>query len=136
MSGSGCPELNGVYLRRGDFDNVPKYCHRGIVRQAVRSTNPEQYVNKEILFTLFRCSLPSLAKYWYISVADAKAPGTVKDKDYFSQKSKSDTPPSTGWVVVQKHGKEPCPVVRRCTKDGEVEELDVDEGFHAFVVDD
>jgi len=117
VSGAGTPEANGLYLRGGSHDRVPKYVHRAKVGMR---TAQGQLVEQEILFTLFRCMLPSGSRYWYVSNADPVSPGTLKDKDYYSVKSNTQGPPFAGWVTCQ-YGSDPTPSVQRATADGEVE---------------
>jgi len=38
--------------------------------------------------TLFRCTMRSQQKWWFLSEADADQPGTDKDIDYYQHKSK------------------------------------------------
>ena len=62
---------------------------------------PEEGEGKVI--TLFRCTMRSSQKWWFLSEADADQPGTDKDIDYYQHKSKTpeemNLPPSEGWVT-------------------------------------
>lgn len=62
--------------------------------------------------TLFKCTMRSQQKWWFISEADENSPGTDKDIDYYQQKSKKNeeiVPPSTGWMTCRNAGTDPAP---------------------------
>ncbi|KAJ1429291.1 hypothetical protein B484DRAFT_430987, partial [Ochromonadaceae sp. CCMP2298] len=72
------------------------------------------------LLTLFRCTMRTKAKWWFISQADIEKPGTDKDIDYYLHKSSVEDerePPSRGWTRVNAGinliGLEPAPTLKR-----------------------
>lgn len=83
VEGAGTSGVNGHYVRRGDFDACPKYVHD--------------------VFTLFRCSLPSHNRRWYISITPPSGTlGTAEDEDYYYQDARAgadmtESPPLEGW---------------------------------------
>ena len=68
--------------------------------------------NQGEMFTLFRCTMQSGSKWWFISDADKHQPGTDKDIDYYNQQSISQdpTPPLQNWACVNK-GTLPVPIL-------------------------
>ncbi len=63
--------------------------------------------------TLFRCTMRSQQKWWFLSQADEQQPGTDKDIDYYQHKSKKDEedlPPSAGWTTCRE-GTDPPPLL-------------------------
>ena len=72
------------------------------------------------IITLFRCTMRSNQKWWFLSEADPDQPGTDKDIDYYQHKSKTQNemniPPSDGWVTCGNRnadapGKDPPPTL-------------------------
>jgi ubiquitin carboxyl-terminal hydrolase 9/24 len=64
--------------------------------------------------TLFRCTMRSQQKWWFISEADEDQPGTDKDIDYYQHKSKQieeGLPSAYGWVTCRS-GVDPPPTLR------------------------
>lgn len=64
--------------------------------------------------TLFRCTMRSQQKWWFISEADEDQPGTDKDIDYYQHKSKSteeSLPSASGWGTCRS-GVDPSPTLR------------------------
>jgi ubiquitin carboxyl-terminal hydrolase 9/24 len=64
--------------------------------------------------TLFRCTMRSQQKWWFLSEADADQPGTDKDIDYYQHKSKKwqeKKPPDFGWLTCRS-GEDPPPTLR------------------------
>jgi hypothetical protein len=102
VEGAGFEPVNGVY-----------------------KSTPQQYDNctiyictkEDIEYTLFRCSMPSKARRWYISYSPNKSLlGTVSDEDYYFVPCQidDDAPPESGWRVWTKNEKAqaPPPTVR------------------------
>jgi hypothetical protein len=77
------------------------------------NTPPENEPSgKSRKLTLFKCVMRSQQKWWFISEADEKQPGTDKDIDYYQQKSKKNEenfPPGTGWITCRSAGIDPPP---------------------------
>lgn len=72
--------------------------------------NDEEGGGKKL--TLFRCSMRSQQKWWFLSEADDEQPGTDRDVDYYQHKSKSHEerqPPASGWNKCNKAGEDPPP---------------------------
>jgi len=62
--------------------------------------------------TLFRCTMRSQQKWWFLSEADEEQLGTDRDIDYYQYKSKEDEelqPPPRGWVTCRTAGIDPPP---------------------------
>ena len=63
--------------------------------------------------TLFRCTMRSSHKWWFLSEADEDQPGTDKDVDYYQHKSKRDEealPSHSGWLTCRA-GADPPPTI-------------------------
>ena len=103
---AGTEEVNGIYTATFDYGDVPSY---------------EKLPSEEggHLFTLFRCTMRSKQKWWFISVADIEKPGTDRDVDYYQHKSHIDQdmePPTLGWSLAtgsRSPSVEPPPVLVR-----------------------
>ncbi|VEU44224.1 unnamed protein product [Pseudo-nitzschia multistriata] len=66
--------------------------------------------------TLFRCTMRSQQKWWFLSEADKEQPGTDRDIDYYQHKSKEHEetePPLTGWLTCRNAGVDPSPKLKR-----------------------
>eukprot|EP00814_Leptocylindrus_danicus_P009486 CAMPEP_0116046932 /NCGR_PEP_ID=MMETSP0321-20121206/28569_1 /TAXON_ID=163516 /ORGANISM="Leptocylindrus danicus var. danicus, Strain B650" /LENGTH=3883 /DNA_ID=CAMNT_0003528673 /DNA_START=195 /DNA_END=11846 /DNA_ORIENTATION=+ len=97
---AGINFVNGVYTYSGQIINgyaVPntdvKYSHQ---------VPPECTDGAGKTITLFRCTMRSNAKWWFLSEADEDQPGTDKDVDYYQHKSKQHDeaiPPQYGWTT-------------------------------------
>eukprot|EP00804_Cyclotella_cryptica_P003556 CCRYP_002177-RC/>CCRYP_002177-RC protein AED:0.09 eAED:0.09 QI:151/1/1/1/0.8/0.83/6/655/3175 len=64
--------------------------------------------------TLFRCTMRSQQKWWFISEADEDQPGTDKDIDYYQHKSKpqeESLPSISGWATCRA-GVDPPPTLK------------------------
>ncbi|GKY93461.1 hypothetical protein MPSEU_000313600 [Mayamaea pseudoterrestris] len=67
--------------------------------------------------TIFRCTMRSRHKWWFLSEADEQQPGTDKDVDYYQHKSnetEESQPPSTGWITCRNAGADPPPFLQAC----------------------
>jgi len=110
ISGAGLPWVDGTYT-------FSKY---DLVDQSVQYTytptgKPENDVK---LLTLSRCKMQTGAKWWYISYADEKSPGTDKDIDYYQKTVEKDKtgdvdlemtgPPLDAWVVASRRANHEC----------------------------
>ena len=68
--------------------------------------------------TLFRCTMRSQQKWWFLSEADPDQPGTDKDIDYYQLKSKpqhDSLPCSKGWLTCRA-GNDPAPILEAVGK--------------------
>jgi hypothetical protein len=91
VTGAGSPIVNGVYQYKGEFDGVPMYTKRA-------------EGDSQSTFTLYRCTLNSGVKRWYISdVMTGQQPGTSADIDYYWAGKEiwqgDPTPPREGWTT-------------------------------------
>jgi ubiquitin carboxyl-terminal hydrolase 9/24 len=62
--------------------------------------------------TLFRCTMRSQQKWWFLSEADEEQPGTDRDIDYYQHKSsphEAAAPPPEGWIPSRTAGRAPPP---------------------------
>jgi len=113
IEGAGSEVVNGTYTAANAHPNdhltdVLKY-----VKQASKAQNIP-------LLTLFRCTMRTKAKWWFLSQADIEKPGTDKDIDYYLHKSSMDEerePPSRGWTRsnpgINLIGIDPAPILKR-----------------------
>ena len=125
VSGAGTGWVNGRY----EFDSR-RVLENGYVNPngdvqyvhhvPMDADNPEQQqqqggggVGGKTL-TLFRCTMRSQQKWWFLSEADADQPGTDKDIDYYQHKSKKNQekkPPHHGWLTCRS-GEDPPPTLK------------------------
>ena len=122
VSGAGTEWVNGRY----EFD--PKKVFQNgyanphgdvqyIHHVPVDAGNPEQQQQGGVggkTLTLFRCTMRSQQKWWFLSEADKDQPGTDKDIDYYQHKSKKwqeKKPSEYGWLTC-KAGADPAPSLR------------------------
>ncbi len=110
-TGAGTQFVNGTYeysAKVGEDGFIhPKTDHA--YKRIVPVNNPNE---KQKTLTLFKCTMRSQQKWWFISEADENQPGTDKDIDYYQQKSKKNeenVPPSTGWMTCRNSGSDPPP---------------------------
>ena len=103
--GSGCPVVNGEYhfvgfttengyhSRLKNKENGMSYHYERIIPE------DESEVDRKKI-TLFRCTMRSQQKWWFLSEADEEQPATDKDINYYQHKSMEDGemgPPLSGW---------------------------------------
>jgi hypothetical protein len=112
VSGAGTPFVNGTYTyatKVGEDGFVhPKADHS----YEYISTSGQNVNAERRKLTLFKCTMRSQQKWWFISEADEQQPGTDKDIDYYQQKSKKrdeNVPPCTGWSTCRSAGLDPPP---------------------------
>lgn len=114
---AGCTFVNGEYHFKG-FVTDDGY--------GLRSGNNEISYERDIpedepdgggkKLTLFRCTMRSQQKWWFLSEADEEQPGTDRDIDYYQHKSKEHEetePPPTGWLTCRNSGIDPPPTLTR-----------------------
>eukprot|EP00816_Leptocylindrus_hargravesii_P003383 CAMPEP_0196807370 /NCGR_PEP_ID=MMETSP1362-20130617/7352_1 /TAXON_ID=163516 /ORGANISM="Leptocylindrus danicus, Strain CCMP1856" /LENGTH=3994 /DNA_ID=CAMNT_0042181271 /DNA_START=105 /DNA_END=12089 /DNA_ORIENTATION=- len=110
---AGISFVNGIYTYSGQVTRsgyaVPntdvKYSH---------TVPPECTDGAGKTITLFRCTMRSNAKWWFLSEADEDQPGTDKDVDYYQHKSKQHDeaiPPQYGWTTCR-NSRDPAPTLR------------------------
>lgn len=110
VSSAGCPFVNGTYVYAG-LTTPDGYAVPGSEVSYVY-TIPEgapDGAGKKL--TLFRCTMRSQQKWWFLSEADEDQPGTDRDIDYYQHKSKEHEeafPPASGWTTCR-NGVQPPP---------------------------
>ena len=81
------------------------------VRTIPKMEHPNQQEGHKL--TLFRCTMRSQQKWWFLSEADEEQPGTDRDIDYYQHKSAKDHeepyPPASGWATCRSAGQDPSP---------------------------
>eukprot|EP00956_Cyclotella_meneghiniana_P030232 scaffold75485_cov79-Cyclotella_meneghiniana.AAC.3 len=118
VEGAGLEFING----RFDFD--PEKIHEGgwirngcdpsYVMKIPKSSSSNSTPGAGKTLTLFRCTMRSQQKWWFISEADEDQPGTDKDIDYYNHKNQPHEyafPSEHGWVTCV-NGEDPAPTLR------------------------
>lgn len=101
VTGAGHKFVNGRYSYAGPLTEDGFYragSEVSYVRKIPTSLSEKEGGGKTL--TLFRCTMRSHHKWWFLSEADEEQPGTDKDIDYYQHKSKQHEeglPSSTGW---------------------------------------
>jgi hypothetical protein len=117
VSCAGTKFVNGVYNYAADLTTEGYVAPRSDIRyECDVPTNEKDKDGKRKTkrITLFRCTMRSQQKWWFLSEADEQQPGTDKDIDYYQHKSKKDeedTPPTNGWTTCRE-GVDPPPQLR------------------------
>lgn len=109
VSNAGAEIVNGLYVFAGEVTE-DGYAARGVETSYQREIPQEDGSVKKL--TLFRCTMRSQQKWWFLSEADEEQPGTDRDIDYYQHKSKEheeSEPPPTGWVTCRNAGVDPPP---------------------------
>lgn len=110
VAGAGCGFVNGEY----DFGGVTTddgYALKGSDISYVREI-PQTEEGGGKRLTLFRCTMRSQQKWWFLSEADEEQPGTDRDIDYYQHKSmkhEERAPPPHGWITCRNAGVDPPP---------------------------
>ena len=113
VSGAGCTFVNGTYKYAGGMtdDGFAKPGSEVRYELQIPTSLPDSEGGGKKL-TLFRCTMRSSQKWWFLSEADEEQPGTDKDIDYYQHKSKKheeNEPPPMGWVTCRSSGIDPPP---------------------------
>ena len=117
VSNAGCTFVNGEY----DFNGLVTDDGYGL-RSGNNDISYERYIPEDEpdgggkKLTLFRCTMRSQQKWWFLSEADEEQPGTDRDTDYYQHKSKEHEetePPPSGWLTCRNSGIEPSPTLTR-----------------------
>ncbi|CAB9501188.1 Ubiquitin carboxyl-terminal hydrolase puf [Seminavis robusta] len=110
VTNAGCTFVNGGYQFAGETTD-DGYHQRGVEISYVRRVKEgDDGAGKSL--TLFRCTMRSQQKWWFLSEADEEQPGTDRDIDYYQHKSKEHEemePPAAGWVTCRNAGIDPPP---------------------------
>jgi hypothetical protein len=104
VENAGIPEVNGEFSFVGIKNNAGSYARSGI------------YHNKEVKFTLYKCSLRNGGYQWFISITpEGMEPGTTNDIDFYycPAKIQDFAAPTHGWNKLNSnHTRDPAPKVR------------------------
>mmetsp|Transcript_19973 Transcript_19973/g.22290 ORF Transcript_19973/g.22290 Transcript_19973/m.22290 type:complete len:878 (+) Transcript_19973:39-2672(+) len=114
---SGCSFVNGEYHFVGvvtdDGYGLRSQNNDISYERAIPVDEPDGGGKK---LTLFRCTMRSQQKWWFLSEADEEQPGTDRDIDYYQHKSKEHEemePPPSGWLTCRNAGIDPSPKLKR-----------------------
>lgn len=83
-----------------------------VMNSSSTTTNATSTPAKKL--TLFRCTMRSQQKWWFLSEADEEQPGTDRDVDYYQHKSKEHEeayPPPNEWITCRNAGLNPPPTL-------------------------
>lgn len=111
VSTAGCTFVNGRYSFTGTV-TPDGYAQRGSDVSYERRIPDGDKDGGGKKLTLFRCTMRSQQKWWFLSEADEEQPGTDRDIDYYQHKSKEHEetePPAFGWVTCRNAGLDPPP---------------------------
>jgi hypothetical protein len=105
VSGAGNDKVNGIYVYASQ-STKDGYVKTGTnlkyeLRLPEMVSRADGTVKHRTL-TLFRCTMRSQLKWWFLSEADDRQPGTDKDVDYYQHKSRKheeSVPPIRGWLT-------------------------------------
>lgn len=117
--GAGCSFVNGTYEFHGEItpDGYSKVGSNISYVRVVPQDDPDGGAGKKL--TLFRCTMRSQQKFWFLSEADEEQPGTDRDIDYYQHKTKEDEedyPPPANWLTCRSSGSagvDPPPTLQR-----------------------
>lgn len=115
VSGAGATVCNGRFEYGGEV-TADGYQKSGSETMYCRQipNDPEFGENAGKKLTIFRCTMRSQQKWWFLSHADEEQPGTDRDVDYYQHKSKEheeDHPPPGGWITCRVAGVDPPPTM-------------------------
>ncbi len=123
VSGAGTGFVNGIYTYAGKLTQEGFASPRDDLKYEYEVKNPSTTISskngvdgkqKSKKITLFRCTMRSQQKWWFLSEADEQQPGTDKDIDYYqhksSKKEEEDEPPTAGWTSCR-DGSDPPPML-------------------------
>lgn len=114
-SGAGCSFVNGEYFFTGGT-TADGYALRSPEISYERKITSSDKDDAAKTLTLFRCTMRSQQKWWFLSEADEDQPGTDRDIDYYQHKSKEHEemePPPIGWLTCRNAGIDPPPQLKR-----------------------
>jgi hypothetical protein len=113
--GAGCSFVNGEYVYSG-ATTPDGYALGGSDVSYERTIPHDEEDGGGKKLTLFRCTMRSQQKWWFLSEADEEQPGTDRDIDYYQHKSKEHEemePPHDGWITCRNSGVDPPPKLRK-----------------------
>jgi ubiquitin carboxyl-terminal hydrolase 9/24 len=111
VSTAGCTFVNGRYSYIASTTS-DGYAQNGIDISYQRHIPENEKDGGGKKLTLFRCTMRSQQKWWFLSEADEEQPGTDRDIDYYQHKSKEHdeaVPPGDGWITCRNAGLDPSP---------------------------
>lgn len=115
VSTAGCTFVNGrySYIAATTSDG---YAQNGIDISYQRHIPESEKDGGGKKLTLFRCTMRSQQKWWFLSEADEEQPGTDRDIDYYQHKSSKEQdeaiPPRDGWITCRNAGLDPPPLLQ------------------------
>jgi len=114
VSNAGTTFVNGEYVFAGE-ETVDGYAKLGTDTKYVYEIPKDALDGGGKTLTLFRCTMRSQQKWWFLSEADEEQPGTDRDIDYYQHKSKFHQdeafPPREGWTPCKTSVAEPSPIL-------------------------
>ena len=114
VQGAGCTFANGLYEYAGAA--TPDGYFRPNAEISYVRQIPQNEPQGGHKLTLFRCTMRSQQKWWFLSEADEEQPGTDRDIDYYQHKSLKDQeapyPPASGWATCRTSGIDPPPTMQ------------------------
>lgn len=113
-SGAGRTFTNGEYTFAGKLTPDGYFVPHTEVNYVRKIPETEKDGGGKTL-TLFRCTMRSQQKWWFLSEADEDQPGTDRDIDYYQHKSKEHEerePPPDNWITCKSAGVDPAPTLR------------------------
>jgi len=114
VTNAGATICNGTYVFAGEVTD-DGYSQPDVeIRYERRIAEGDEGAGKTL--TLFRCTMRSQQKWWFLSEADEEQPGTDRDIDYYQHKSKEHEetePPPAGWVTCRNAGVDPPPNLQK-----------------------
>lgn len=114
VSGAGSTLVNGEYQYSSPMSSDGHFVPHVEATYVRRIPDGEDGGGKTL--TLFRCTMLSQQKWWFLSEADEEQPGTDRDVDYYQRKTKGleqKDPPLEGWTKCRSGaGVDPPPKLR------------------------
>ncbi|GAX26841.1 ubiquitin carboxyl-terminal hydrolase 9/24 [Fistulifera solaris] len=114
VANAGNSFANGVYTFNGEI-TPDGYARQGTEFSYVLEIPSDDPNGTSKKLTLFRCTMRSQQKWWFLSEADEEQPGTDRDIDYYQHRAKDyedPYPPEQGWVACKNSGVEPPPSLK------------------------
>ena len=110
VSGAGNDKANGIFVYASQMTEdgyaKPSTDLKYELRLPETVSRADGTVKQRTL-TVFRCTMRSQQKWWFLSEADEVQPGTDKDVDYYQHKSRKheeSMPPQSGWIACKSGG--------------------------------
>lgn len=113
VTNAGTTFANGAYKFNGEV-TPDGYARQGTEFSYIREIPSDDANGSSKKLTLFRCTMRSQQKWWFLSEADEEQPGTDRDIDYYQHRAKDYDdafPPEHGWVTCRNSGTDPPPTL-------------------------